>query len=100
MQAAAPHEGLAHVTGAGMSACFWRASAPRSRRKTLRTSSPTRSLRAQLRAESEPPESEREAAWFARVVLNLEVHFLRARDGRRRNGASPRPTIVPLTHVC
>jgi DNA-directed RNA polymerase specialized sigma24 family protein len=57
-------------------------------------------IRAQLRAESEPPESEREAAWFARVVLNLEVDFLRARDGRRRNGASPRPTIVPLTHVC
>lgn len=55
-------------------------------------------IRVQLKEEgSDPPAAGHEQAWFARIVLNLGIDFLRARDGRRRGGKSPRPALVPLS---
>jgi DNA-directed RNA polymerase specialized sigma24 family protein len=54
-------------------------------------------IRVQLKASADPPRGGHEEGWFARIVLNLGIDFLRARDGRRRNGSSPRPAIVPLS---
>ena len=56
-------------------------------------------LRAHSRVDSEPPEHGKESAWFTRIVFNQAVDFLRARDGRRREGSRPRPGVVSLTEL-
>ena len=53
-------------------------------------------IRAESRLKSQPPAPGKESAWFARVVLNQAVDFLRARDGRRRPGSRPRLVAVPF----
>ena len=56
-------------------------------------------IRVQGKAESDPPQAGKEEAWFARIVLNQGIDFIRARDGRRREGSTPRPAVVSLTHI-
>ena len=56
-------------------------------------------IRVQTKADATPPRPGREGPWFASVVINAGIDFLRARDGRRRGGASPRPALVPLSAV-
>ena len=53
-------------------------------------------LRAQRKLETDPPRRGSEGAWFARIVINQGVDFLRARDGRPRNGEPARPRPVEL----
>jgi DNA-directed RNA polymerase specialized sigma24 family protein len=43
-------------------------------------------MRALMRAEADPPQPGKAQAWFTRIVFNRGVDFLRARDGRRREG--------------
>lgn len=56
-------------------------------------------IRVQAKAETDPPQPGKEEAWFARVVLNQGIDFIRARDGRKREGSTPRPAVVSLTHI-
>jgi DNA-directed RNA polymerase specialized sigma24 family protein len=56
-------------------------------------------IKAQIKLERDPPKRGREGAWFSRIVLNLGVDFLRARDGRPSHGGSCRPAVVPLTEI-
>ena len=56
-------------------------------------------MRAHAGAEVDPPDPGKEQAWFARIVLNQGIDFLRARDGRRRDGATPRPAVVSLNEL-
>ena len=54
-------------------------------------------LRADRTAEKDPPASGNEEAWFGRIVIRTGIDFIRARDGRSRDGTSRRPTVVSLT---
>ena len=56
-------------------------------------------IRAHARAEDDPPQPGKEQAWFTRIVFNQGIDFLRARDGRRREGARHRPDVVSLTEL-
>lgn len=56
-------------------------------------------MRANASAEVDPPHRGKEQAWFARIVFNQGIDFLRARDGRRREGAKPRPDVVSLNEL-
>jgi DNA-directed RNA polymerase specialized sigma24 family protein len=98
MQAASPHEVLAHDRRRYERLLLARLGGALSREDAEDIVSEAL-IRVQVRAADDPPKPGREEAWFARVVLNLGVDFLRARDGRRRNGVSPRPTVVPLTQI-
>jgi RNA polymerase sigma factor (sigma-70 family) len=53
-------------------------------------------LKVAAKAETDAPEVGSEEAWFGRVVLNQGIDFIRARDGRRRNGSNGRPKVVSL----
>src|SRR4051812_26818043 len=55
-------------------------------------------LKAQ-RSGGDRPAPGKEEAWFARIVLNQGVDFLRSRDGRKRNGSAPRPSVVSLSQL-
>ena len=54
-------------------------------------------LRAHRKLATRPPEPGKEDAWFGRLVLNQGIDFIRARDGRSRNGSGSVRTIVPLS---
>jgi DNA-directed RNA polymerase specialized sigma24 family protein len=54
-------------------------------------------LRADRTAENDPPAPGNEEAWFGRIVIRTGIDFVRARDGRSRDGSSRRPTVVSLT---
>ena len=56
-------------------------------------------MRAHASAEVDPPQRGKEQAWFTRIVFNQGIDFLRARDGRRREGARPRPDVVSLNEL-
>jgi DNA-directed RNA polymerase specialized sigma24 family protein len=56
-------------------------------------------MRALTGAETDPPQPGKEQAWFTRIVFNRGVDFLRARDGRRREGYRPRPDLVSLNEL-
>jgi RNA polymerase sigma factor (sigma-70 family) len=56
-------------------------------------------LRAHSTAASEQPEPGKEGAWFTRIVFNQGIDFLRARDGRKREGSRARPSLVSLTDL-
>ena len=56
-------------------------------------------IRALGAADSDPPQPGNEQAWFARIVVNGGVDFLRSRDGRRRDGSRPRPDVVSLDEL-
>ena len=56
-------------------------------------------MRALTHAEADPPQPGKEQAWFTRIVLNRGVDFLRARDGRRREGYRRRPDVVSLNEL-
>ena len=56
-------------------------------------------VRAQRAAESELPAPGKEQAWFSRIALNQGIDFLRARDGRKRDGSTPRPAVIALSEV-
>jgi RNA polymerase sigma factor (sigma-70 family) len=56
-------------------------------------------MRAHTSAEVDLPHLGKEQAWFARIVFNQGIDFLRARDGRRRDGAKPRPDVVSLNEL-
>jgi RNA polymerase sigma factor (sigma-70 family) len=55
-------------------------------------------LRVQARS-SDQPQPGKEDAWFARIVLNQGIDFLRSRDGRKREGSTPRPAVVSLSDM-
>ena len=55
-------------------------------------------LRLQAKT-ADPPQRGKEDAWFARIVLNQGIDFLRARDGRKREGSAPRPIVVALSDI-
>ena len=55
-------------------------------------------LRAHRKLETDPPRRGAEGPWFARMVVNLGIDFIRARDGRPRNG-SARPRAIALDEV-
>jgi DNA-directed RNA polymerase specialized sigma24 family protein len=54
-------------------------------------------LRADRTAEKNPPAAGQEEAWFGRIVIRTGIDFIRARDGRTRNGKSRRPKVLSLT---
>jgi DNA-directed RNA polymerase specialized sigma24 family protein len=56
-------------------------------------------LRALSGADADPPQPGHEQAWFTRIVFNRGIDFLRARDGRNRNGSRPRPDLVSLNEL-
>jgi RNA polymerase sigma factor (sigma-70 family) len=56
-------------------------------------------MRAHASAQVDPPQRGKEQAWFTRIVFNQGIDFLRARDGRRREGARPRPDLVSLSEL-
>lgn len=56
-------------------------------------------MRAHTSAQVDPPQRGKEQAWFTRIVFNQGIDFLRARDGRRREGARPRPDLVSLSEL-
>jgi RNA polymerase sigma factor (sigma-70 family) len=56
-------------------------------------------LRAHASAEIDPPLPGKERAWFTRIVFNQGIDFLRARDGRRREGARQRPDVVSIDEL-
>ena len=56
-------------------------------------------MRAHAAAATDPPTPGREQAWFTRIAFNQGVDFLRARDGRRREGSRPRPDLVSLEEL-
>jgi RNA polymerase sigma factor (sigma-70 family) len=56
-------------------------------------------VKVAAKVEVDPPRPGNEEAWFARVVLNQGIDFIRARDGRKRNGSNGRPKVVPLREV-
>jgi RNA polymerase sigma factor (sigma-70 family) len=56
-------------------------------------------MRAHTSAKADPPQRGKEQAWFTRIVFNQGVDFLRARDGRRREGSRPRPDLVSLDEL-
>ena len=56
-------------------------------------------IRAHASAEADPPRPGSERAWFTRIVFNQGIDFLRARDGRRREGATQRPDVVSLDEL-
>jgi RNA polymerase sigma factor (sigma-70 family) len=56
-------------------------------------------IRAHSAAGTDPPAPGREQAWFTRIAFNQGVDFLRARDGRRREGSRPRPDLVSLEEL-
>ena len=56
-------------------------------------------IRALVNAEDDPPQEGKEQAWFSRIVFNRGIDFLRARDGRRREGARSRPDLVSISEL-
>src|SRR4051794_18261159 len=55
-------------------------------------------LKAQ-RSAGDRPALGKEEAWFGRIVLNQGIDFLRSRDGRKRDGSAPRPSVVSLNQL-
>ena len=53
-------------------------------------------VKVAARLESDAPGPGSEEAWFGRIVLNQGIDFIRARDGRKRNGSNGRPKVVSL----
>lgn len=88
-----------HATGGDTSGWSTAGCAAGSAGRTPRTSCPTLSCARSPTPRPTPPQPGKERAWFTRIVFNRGVDFLRARDGRRRDGYRPRPDLVSLTEL-
>jgi RNA polymerase sigma factor (sigma-70 family) len=98
MQAAGPHEMLARDRRRYERLLLARMGASLSREDAEDIVSEAL-IKAQLKMAEDPPRRGHEGPWFSRMVLNLGIDFLRARDGRRSDGVSQRPNVVPLTEI-
>ncbi len=56
-------------------------------------------VKVQRKVTADPPRTGSEDAWFGRIVLNQGVDFLRARDGRKRQGKGTSRWVVPLHEI-